>query len=258
MHPSMAGGENGTTWRLFAGWKYAEENGPGLFGSVLLHGIVAIFVLGFYVGIASKPAETGLPRMVPVDLVRFGAETASPPEERKALVPQQRSARPNEASSPTLEAVAPDKVKPAPADPLAAKLRALAKLRQTGKTNSEDGTGVSNLSATSDGAVSGDRATYSVKDIIRAQVERRWSLNLRKLGGRNYAILIHIVVKRDGTVVSSEIVDNVRAKDDPLYRDIALSARNAVLLSSPLTLPPGDYGNSMSMTLDLYPRDTLR
>ena len=62
------------------------------------------------------------------------------------------------------------------------------------------------------------------------------------MGGRKFVILLHVVLKRDGTVTEAEIVDRQRYTGDATFRDIALSARNAVLLSSPLTLPAGRYG----------------
>jgi hypothetical protein len=58
-------------------------------------------------------------------------------------------------------------------------------------------------------------------------------------------------------VRKAEVVDTTSV-DDPLYREVALSARNAVLLSSPILLPPGDYQDVMDMVLYLNPRDALR
>ena len=98
----------------------------------------------------------------------------------------------------------------------------------------------------------GDQATYSVRDYIRSVVLRRWRLNLAKLGSRIFVIQIRVEMKRDGTIVSAEVVE----KHDRLYRDIALSARNAVLLSSPILMPPGDFPAIMHFIIVLDPRDT--
>jgi hypothetical protein len=89
-------------------------------------------------------------------------------------------------------------------------------------------------------------------------VERRWNLALEELGDRNFVIAIHVVLSRDGTVTKAEIVDNARYRSDATYRSIALSARNAVLLSSPLALPSGQHDETMDMTLNLNPRNSLR
>ena len=45
--------------------------------------------------------------------------------------------------------------------------------------------------------------------------------------------------------------------DDPAYREVAVSARNAVLLASPIALPAGQYQDVMEMVLYLNPRDAL-
>ena len=57
-----------------------------------------------------------------------------------------------------------------------------------------------------------------------------------------WAVAIRVVLHRDGTVEKAEIVDDRRYRTDPAYRTIALSARNAVLLSSPLSLPAARSG----------------
>jgi hypothetical protein len=53
-------------------------------------------------------------------------------------------------------------------------------------------------------------------------------------------------------------MEEARSKSDAVYRDIALSARNAVILSSPIALPPNDLPATMHFTLDLDPKDTQR
>jgi outer membrane biosynthesis protein TonB len=254
MRPSF--GSDAKEELFLTGRKAVEKNGAGVIGSLLLHGLAALLVFAFIVRTAPQTPQKLMP-FVPVDLVRLGMETESPPEARKALVPQQKAATKQEASSPTDETVAPNKTKPPPVDTLAAKLRALAKLRQP-PTNLkiEDGQGVSNVDAAN--GAPGDRALYSVKDYVRAQVERRWSLNLAKLAGRNFTIPLRVTMKRDGTIVSAVIMEEARSKSDAVYRDIALSARNAAILSSPIALPPGDYPKTMHFTLDLDPKDTQR
>ncbi len=232
-------------------WKIAE-NGPGVAGTLLLHGVAALLIFLFFVERASQPPQ-GPVHFVPIDLVRLGAETVSPDAPLKSVVPQQRAAKTAEAASPTPQTTAPDKTKPAPLDDLDAKLRALAKLRQPpSDLKIDNAQGVSNVAA-ADGAP-GDQATYSVRDFIRSVVLRRWYLNLAKLGTRKFNIPIRVVMKRDGAIVSAEIVE----RHDLLYKDIAISACNAVLLSSPIALPPGDYPPTMHFTLDLDPRDTQR
>ena len=230
--------------------KAALEVGPGVAGTVLLHGIAALLILLFVAEHASQTSQ-GPVHFVPIDLVRLGAETASPDEPLKSIVPQQRASKTAEAASPTPNTTAPNKTNPAAVDELDAKLRALARLRQPpSDLKIENAQGVSNVDASN--GTPGDQATYSVRDYIRSVVLRRWSLNLAKLGGRIFVIPIRVVMKRDGTVISAEVVE----KHDRLYRDIAISARNAVLLSSPILMPPGDFPATMHFTIILDPRDT--
>jgi outer membrane biosynthesis protein TonB len=251
MHPSSG---SVTKEELFlAGRKAAEENGAGVIGSLLLHGLAAMLVVFFVVKTVSQPPPKVIP-FVAVDLVRLGMETESPPEARKSLVPQQRASAKQEAASPTRESVSPKGTKTPPVDSLEAKLRGLARLRQAqNNLKIAEGQGVSNIDAAS--GAPGERATYSVKDYVRAQVLRRWSLNLAKMAGRSFSIAIRVAMKRDGTIVSADIVEESRTKIDPLYRDIALSARNAVILSSPIALPPADLPAVARFTLDLDPKE---
>ena len=79
-----------------------------------------------------------------------------------------------------------------------------------------------------------------------------------RLGESELTVQIHVVLEADGTVATAEIVDIETAKRDAVYRSIALSARNAVLLSSPLTLPAGMTEDMRDMTLTFNTRDTLR
>ena len=81
---------------------------------------------------------------------------------------------------------------------------------------------------------------------------------MTRLGNRNFDIRIHVLLKRDGTVLEAEIVDTQRMKTDATYRWIAISARNAIILSSPLTLPPDFDRNNLELTLKLNPRDTMQ
>jgi len=236
---------------------YARENGLGVAGSLLLHGLAALLVLLAVVQHASPRAhERSLP-FVPVDLIRLGAETQSPPAETKALIPHERAGRPQEAASLANRTVSPNGSKPAPEDALDAKLHALARLQQPPTPlGLAEGQGVSNLDA-ADGEP-GDAATYSIRDYVLAQVLRRWTLNLARAGGQRFVIPIRVVMKRDGTIASAELVDIGRTKSDVVYRDLAVGARNAVLLSSPIALPPGDYPKEMRFTLRLDTRAAVR
>jgi hypothetical protein len=97
------------------------------------------------------------------------------------------------------------------------------------------------------------RARYDVKDVIRAQVERRWHVDRTRLKASDWAVNIHIRLESDGTVDTAEIVGDPRYALDKDYQDFARSARNAVYMSSPLILPPGGYALARDIVVDFNP-----
>jgi hypothetical protein len=260
-----------------AGFSSGEISAPthglrsGIAGSVLLHALAAFLIV---LQLRAWQIPPFAP-VVPVDLVVMDTETSpSAPPPRQTTAPQRQGsplaqrpraipAPPPPVPQPQLASVVPPTgIVPPVAEPkpdaLQEKLQALAMLRQPGSdARLPQGAGGSGQGATNGNGPDPYNA-YSVRDYVRAQVERRWSLDLAALGGRDISIAIRVVLHRDGTVEKAEIVDDRRYRTDPAYRTIALSARNAVLLSSPLSLPAGDYDAVMDMTLNLNPRDTLR
>lgn len=241
--------------------RYAQDNAAGVVGSVLLHGILLALLLFVLSQRASHYVASTPARFLPVDLVQLGDQTQSPPAPVKAPVPHQRAAPVpvRETTSPTPpEGYAPRKTREAPLDNFAAKLNALAHLKQTDPhlpaLNNTEG---ADEDATSDSAVPGDEVTYAVKDYIRAQVQRKWSIDFSTPGAKSMSVLIHLQMKSDGRVLFAEIVDQHRYKTDASWREVALSARNAVLLSSPFALPAGHYRDVMDMTLRFDPKDAL-
>jgi hypothetical protein len=237
--------------------KYVTENGPGILASGLAHGLALLLIL-FWFKSASHTSPEKL-RTVLVDIVHLGDETASPPSPQKSAMPQQQAFAPRAttAHSPPV-GVEPDKIKPPP-DDLQNRLNALSKLRAPETdTQALHGAGESHAESTSNDAAPGSEATYGLRDYIRAQVMRRWNLDLSAPGGRAITVALHIVMKGNGTISIADVVDKHRYATDAAYRQIAMSARNAVLLSSPIQLPPGNYPAETEMTLLLSPRDALR
>ncbi len=236
---------------------YARKNGAGVAGSAVLHALIFALILLFLARNTPQPqlAETHL---LPVDIVPLGEETTAPPTLQRSTLPQERARRiPVPQSQSPQAGVAPLKTQPLE-DSVEAKLRGLAKLREPDKAlpaldNAQD----SNVDTTSADAASGDEAAYSLRDYIRAVVERRWSLDFALLGKRDFKIAIHVQMTREGKIMLAEIVDKQRYKKDAVFREIALSARNAVILSSPVSLPPGAYRAVMDMVITVDPKDTL-
>lgn len=242
---------------LRAGAAYATGDGRGLAGSLALHGLFVLAILLLFL-LHTAPAPSPPSRLVPIDVVNVGDETTSPPTARPDRIPQ--PLMPRTTPRPPASADKPEGTSPTgtrPVDEVETRLRALAQLKQP-ESNLADIETPGATDAPAGDAAPGDEAAYAVRDLIRAQILRRWTFNATELGGKGFDIALRIVVLRNGRVAKAEILDRARFTRDALYRDIALSARNAVLLSSPLTLPSRSFGDQLEMTLTLNPRDTLR
>ncbi len=250
--------------------------GGGLLGSALLHGLVLLLVL-----LPARPGPPPPPEpVVTVELVRLGAATVSPnpapnvpPQESAppAPSPDHATAAPRTAplatplrppAARTRRAKAGPHPTPAPADTFDARLRAAAREEQqaptAGAPQSRQGHGAGTAAADLGGGAYGPHAATSAKDFIRAQIERRWNFDVATLGHRHWVVSIHVVLQPDGTVASATIVEDPLYHTDPAFHALANSARNAVLVSSPLRLPPGTPASLRDMVLDFDPRADLR
>lgn len=235
--------------------RYVLENGPGLAASGLLHGLALLLVL-FWFKAATHPARDDAVPML-IDIVHLGDETASPASPRKSAHASQQATVRRAAAAHSPPTVAPQ-AKAVPRDDLQNRLNALAKLRAPETaTRTLTGAGESPAPTAGNDAPPGD-AAYALRDFIRAQVERRWNLDLDLLGAQKIVVALRVVMKSNGTIALAEIVDKQRYKTDAQFRRIAMSARNAVLLSSPISLPAGNYPAQTELTLHLDPRDALR
>jgi outer membrane biosynthesis protein TonB len=189
------------------------------------------------------------------------AELTASPNLKPPPPPEPASATPVPARAPRRDASPAARLEEQnlPADDLSRKLKSLAKLRQPAPPvppdpRRQDGQGLSNVAATSADAGRTRDASYAVRDFIRAQVERRWNFRLDNPGSGDWVVMIHIELDPDGSVRDAEVVDYPRYRADGPYRDFALSARNAVLMSSPLSVPPGDYDIAKDIVVDFSAR----
>jgi outer membrane biosynthesis protein TonB len=86
--------------------------------------------------------------------------------------------------------------------------------------------------------------TASEEDGIRGQIERNW--NLGSLAGAadltGMTIELRITLQPDGTVTRAQVINT---GSSPLFRQASESAMRAVMISSPLKLPPGKTYTSM-------------
>lgn len=168
--------------------------------------------------------------------------------------------------TPKLKPTPPAAVKPPkritpPAEDLAATLQSLAlqqqlQARTPPTPDRQADLGQSNVTAGS-GDI-GSMAMYSARDFIRVQIERRWYLDRAAVGAGEFSVSLHLELTADGHVALAEIVDSAGYGDDAAFLAAARSLRGAALLSSPLTLPPGSYGQVRDIVLTFSPRDVLR
>jgi hypothetical protein len=220
-----------------------REQWGGIAFSVLLHGVLVLALIWY---LAGRPSlEETVFRALPVDLViggTMGQGSAAPPARMQVTRPQADSA-------PVQSGTRPNSVR-MPVDPMTARLQALAQLRGAD-------TALASADAGSGGAGGGD-GNYALKDFIRAQILRRWLPDLGVAGAHNLPVVVEVRLLRSGVIEDVRIVDQVRFHNDGTFRNMALSARNAALLASPIQLPPGRYDRVTVLNIDLDPKAALR
>jgi hypothetical protein len=228
----------------------------GWMASAVLHGLALALILLLLNAPVPQPGADKM-HFVPVTIVTSGGESNAPRKGENAAPVKARAATVTHHAAtvrtPTHLGIAP---KVAPKDEMDAKLENLSKLAQP---QSGSVSAARNFAATEPGEGgegAGEMGAYGVRDLVRAQVLRRWSLDLTTLGGRSFSIPIRVQLTRGGVVLKAEVVDQQRFRTDHAYHELALSAKNAVILSSPMTLPDGHYSDVFELTLLLNPRDT--
>jgi hypothetical protein len=207
------------------------------------------------VPIPETPPPPALPR----------AREARQPPLSTALAPADKPRLPQPAKVPhrAAHAAARQTQRHAPEEELDARLKALARLRQPApperpEPRRQEGSGASSVTASSAGARTAD-AAYGIKDFIRAQVIRHWNLHRNDAAQHvQWSVAIHIWMSRDGKVLRAEIENDPRYSADTGYREFALSARNAVLMSSPLAVPAEAYDIAKDIVVDFNPRQVLQ
>jgi hypothetical protein len=220
-----------------------QENRAGMAGSVLLH--LLILAIGLWWGMAHPVQRQPPLKAMLVDLVTAPAPLLSGSPGRTAAplhapVPVE--------TAPKVQGVRPKAVRPPP-DETEARIAALAQLRapDTGLSAPDNGTG--------GGTGSGG---YTLADFIRAQILRRWWPALESSAARAMPVAIRLDMSRNGVISNVRILDQVRFVNDKQFHDMALSARNAALLASPIPLPPGHHKAVSDITITLDPRAVLR
>ncbi len=220
------------TWR---------ENRAGLTGSLLLHGLGLALWLNWSL-VHPKPTPPPLKAML-VDLVQMPVIAKGPAG--GAL--EQNKPRP--AIAPRVIGVKPQATSPVP-DELEARIARMAQLQ----------TPASALPAPdNDGAAydAGSGGGYALADFVRAQILRRWWPDLTSDSARGMPVALRLQMTRAGVISDVRITDQERFNTDKLFREMAISARNAAMLASPIPLPPGRYNAVMDISIVLDPKAVL-
>jgi hypothetical protein len=224
-------------------WQQLRDR-PGWALSLALHAAMALLALWY---VAGRPALPPPLPTLPVDLV-----TLAPAPGPAGAMPAPRAGapRPRIAAAPKPEGVRPNATEQ-PLDELSAKLRALAQL-SAAETPLAVGGG------TGDGGAGAGQGGYALRDFIRAQILRRWLPSLSEAAARGAVVQLTLNVSSAGAISDIVIADQARFKNDAVFHDMALSARNAAMLASPIRMPPGRWPKVIPLTIDLDPKAALR
>ena len=102
--------------------------------------------------------------------------------------------------------------------------------------------------------------TLSQEDALRAQIFGCWSVPLGLPYDQNLLVRIKLQLKKDGTIIKSEILDHERMNrpGQKFYKVLAESALRAVRLCQPLKVPPTGYDSWKDLQLNFNPTEMLK
>ncbi len=102
--------------------------------------------------------------------------------------------------------------------------------------------------------------SLSEEDALRAQIFGCWSVPLGLPFNENLLVRIKLELKKDGTIVRSEILDHERMNKpgQKFYKILAESALRAVRLCQPLKVPPTGYEKWKNIQLNFDPTEMLK
>jgi hypothetical protein len=102
--------------------------------------------------------------------------------------------------------------------------------------------------------------SLSEEDALKAQIFGCWSIPLGLPYDENLLVRIKLKLKKDGTIMKSEILDHQRMNrpGQKFYKVLAESALRAVRLCQPLKVPPTGYEKWKDMQLNFNPTEMLK
>ena len=102
--------------------------------------------------------------------------------------------------------------------------------------------------------------SLSEEDALKAQIFGCWSVPLGLPFDENLLVRIKLELKKDGTILKSEILDHERMNrpGQRFYKILAESALRAVRLCQPLKVPPTGYDKWKNIQLNFDPTEMLQ
>ena len=102
--------------------------------------------------------------------------------------------------------------------------------------------------------------TLSEEDALRAQIFGCWSVPLGLPYDQDLLVRVKLKLKKDGTILQSEILDHERMNNpgQKFYKILAESALRAVRLCQPLKVPPTGYDKWKDLQLNFNPTEMLK
>ena len=102
--------------------------------------------------------------------------------------------------------------------------------------------------------------TLSEEDALRAQIFGCWSVPLGLPYDQDLLVRIKLQLKKDGSIIKSEILDHERMNrpGQKFYKVLAESALRAVRLCQPLKVPPTGYDKWKDLQLNFNPTEMLK
>ena len=102
--------------------------------------------------------------------------------------------------------------------------------------------------------------TLSQEDALRAQIFGCWTVPLGLPYDEDLLVRIKLKLKKDGTILKSEILDHQRMNKpgQKFYKVLAESALRAIRLCQPLKVPPTGYDKWKDLQLNFNPTEMLQ
>ena len=102
--------------------------------------------------------------------------------------------------------------------------------------------------------------SLSEEDALKAQIFSCWSVPLGLPYDKNLLVRVKLKLKKDGTILKSEILDHERMNipGQSFYKVLAESALRAVRICQPLKVPPTGYDRWKDIQLNFDPTEMLK